>query len=102
VPQPTTTPTAPSTSADRQIERAKGLERERAALQEKISKNRDYLRLMSANDELDANQKRWLNTFYPLKERGDRRSEEEIEATRKVRKAARDEGRQSQDGGAPS
>lgn len=86
-PQPTTAPA--QTPAERQIERAMKLEQERSELQEKIGKNREYLRLMAANDELTADQKKWLDVFYPEKEKGERRSAEEIEATRKAREAAR-------------
>lgn len=87
-----TTPAAPDTPASRQIARAKGLERERAALMAKIGSNRDYLRLMAANDELTADERTWLLAFYPEKEKGERRSTEEVEATRKVKEAARKEG----------
>lgn len=88
MPQPTAAPV--QTSAERQIARAKDLEKQRAALQTSIGKNRDYLRLMDANDELDAEQSKWLKTFYPDKEKGSTRSEDEIKATREARKAARD------------
>lgn len=81
--------TAPQTSAQRQIERAKVLEKQRAELQTSIGKNRDYLRLMDANEELTADESAWLQKFYPEKERGSRRSEDEIKATREARKAAR-------------
>lgn len=80
---------APQTAADRQIARAKSLERERAELGERISANRDYLRLMDKNDELTAEQGEWLDAFYPVKEKGEQRSKEEIEATRKVKEEAR-------------
>lgn len=76
-------------AAQRQILRAHNLEKERAELQTKIGKNRDYLRLMDAGEELDTEQAAWLVTFYPEKEKGERRSAEEIEATRKAREAAR-------------
>ena len=95
MPQPSTNPTPASapahepTPAERQIERAKTLEKERATLMEKISANRTYLRLMASNDELSADQVKWLNVFYPEKERGERRSAADIEATRKAREAAR-------------
>lgn len=85
-PEATDTPTTP---ADRQIARAKGLERERADLMERIGKNRDYLRLMDANEELTADQAEWLDAFYPVKEKGEQRTKEEIEATRKAKEDAR-------------
>lgn len=91
MPQPTTTTTTPTTAAERQIARARQLERERSAVMSKISKNREYLRLMADNDELSAEQKRWLAVFYPDKERGEQRSKEQIEATRKAKEAARRE-----------
>ena len=91
-------PAAEQTPAQRQIHRAMTLERERAELQERIGKNRDYLRLMDANEELsttakvpgtDLTESQWLAAFYPEKEKGERRSADEIEATRKVKEAAR-------------
>lgn len=85
-PQPTT---APQSAAERQIARAKSLEKERAELMERIAANRDYLRLMDKNDELTDSQGEWLDTFYPQKEKGEQRSKEDIEATRKVREEAR-------------
>lgn len=92
MPQPTQNSPAPATAAERQIARAKELEAERATLMDKIGKNRDYLRLMEANDELTPEQGVWLETFYPTKERGEKRSKEDIEATRKARQEARKAG----------
>ena len=77
------------TAAERQIERAKALEKERSELQERITKNRDYLRLMDANEELTEEQGAWLDAFYPVKEKGERRTKEEIERTRKAKEEAR-------------
>lgn len=85
-PQPTA---APQTSAERQIERAKDLERQRFELMKAIGKNREYLRLMDANDELSEDEGAWLDTFYPNKERGEQRSAGEVEATRLAKEAAR-------------
>lgn len=82
-------PAEERTAAERQIVRAGDLERERASLMEKIGKNRDYLRLMDANEELTEEEGQWLETFYPTKEREIRRSKEDIEATRQARKEAR-------------
>lgn len=84
-------PTVPNTEteAEKQIARAKRLERERAELQDKISKNREYLRLMDANDALTGEQGDWLDKFYPLKEKGERRSKEDIDATRAAKTEAR-------------
>lgn len=89
---PTEAPTVEAvaqTAAERQIARAMKLEKERAELGERISANRDYLRLMDKNDELTEDQGEWLDAFYPVKEKGEQRSKEEIEATRKVKEAAR-------------
>lgn len=91
-PQPTAAPSADraaETSAQKQIRRAKELEKARGELQKKIGANRDFLRLMEANDELTEQEAAWLSVFYPLKEKGEQRSEEEIAATRKAREAAR-------------
>jgi len=86
-------PTVPNiegqSEAERQIARAKALEKERAELQGRITKNRDYLRLMDDNESLTAEQGKWLDGFYPLKEKGERRSKEDIEATRKLKSEAR-------------
>lgn len=87
-PQPAA-PAAPQTSADKQIVRANALERERADVMKRIASNREYLRLMADNDELTDEQEDWLEAFYPLKEKGERRSEEDIERTRKAKEAAR-------------
>ena len=81
--------TSGNSSAAKQITRALSLEKERAELMRRISDNRDYLRLMDRNEELDDDQADFLDTFYPEKERGERRSKEAIEATRKAREAAR-------------
>lgn len=83
------TSSAPVSAGARQIERAKQLEKERGVLQGKIAKNREYLRLMADNDELSAAEKKFVEVFYPEKEKGERRSDEEIEATKKAREAAR-------------
>lgn len=77
------------TAAERQIARAKDLERQRGDLMDLITANRDYLRLMDKNDELTDEQGDWLDVFYPLKEKGEQRSKSEIEATRKAREEAR-------------
>lgn len=76
-------------AAERQIARAGALERERSALQDRIGKNRDYLRLMDSNEELSQEQGDWLDAFYPEKEKGNQRGKDEIERTRKVKEAAR-------------
>ena len=95
-PQPTAAPAERTQSpAERQIARAKTLEKQRAELMKKISDNREYLRLMDRNDELTDTQAEWLDVFYPEKEKGERRSKEEVEATRKAREAARKDGNDS-------
>jgi serine protease inhibitor len=77
------------TSAERQIERAKHLESQRAEIMVQVAKNRDYLRLMDQNGELTEEQGVWLDAFYPLKERGARRSKDDIDATRRAKAEAR-------------
>ena len=89
-------PVAPGAVAElsepeKQIARAKQLEKERAALMQKIAANRDYLRLMHRNEALTEEQGDWLDEFYPLKEKSKRRSKEEVEATRKAKLAARED-----------
>lgn len=77
------------TPADRQIARAKELERRRGELMELITANRDYLRLMDKNEELTEEQGTWLDVFYPVKEKGEQRSKADVEATRKAKEEAR-------------
>lgn len=81
--------TAEDSPASRQIKRAMKLEKEISALRKSVNDNRDYLRLMDRNEELTEDQSEFLDTFYPEKEKGERRSAEEVEATRKAREAAR-------------
>jgi len=81
--------TAGDNAGARQIKRAIGLEADRATLMKQITDNRDYLRLMDRTDELDEDQQEFLDVFYPEKERGSRRDQSDIEATRKAREAAR-------------
>lgn len=89
---------AEQTAAERQIQRAKDLEKERYELGKRINSNREYLRLMDANEELQGQtvlngetveMGEWLDVFYPQKERGQKRSKDEIEATRKAKQEAR-------------
>ena len=77
------------TSAQKQIARAIRLERERSETMKKIAANREYLRLMEENEELADDEADWLDDFYPQKEKGQQRSEDEIERTRKAKAAAR-------------
>lgn len=83
------TPNTQDSPAERQIARAKSLEKDRAELQKKIDANRRYLRLMEQNDELTTAQADWLDDFYPVKEKGERRSRDDIERTRKAKEDAR-------------
>jgi hypothetical protein len=85
MPRVPTPPVADPTSAAFQIDRAKTLEKERAELQGRIGKNREFLRLMDENEALNDEQAEWLDTFYPSKEKGERRSKEDILATRKAK-----------------
>jgi hypothetical protein len=80
------------TPAARQIKRALKLEKEISALRKRVNDNRDYLRLMHRNDELTDDQVEFVEVFYPEKEKGERRSAEEVEATRRAREAARKNG----------
>lgn len=76
-------------TAEKQVMRALSLEQERGAIMKKIAANRTYLRLMEENEELTDEQADWLDDFYPQKEKGQTRSEDDIERTRKAKAAAR-------------
>lgn len=80
------------TPGSRQVARAIRLEGEISKVREHINDNRDYLRLMDKNEELNEAQSEFLDTFYPEKEKGERRPTEEVEATRRARAAARKNG----------
>lgn len=80
------------TPGARQILRALRLEREISELRQSVNDNRDYLRLMDRNDELSDDQAEFLDVFYPEKEKGQQRPQEEIEATRRARAFARKDG----------
>ncbi len=98
MPQPTAAPTRPGQGDDyvsRKIAQAKTLEKQRGELQEKIGANRRQLRDMAATGDLTTEQVAWLDAFYPEKERGERRSKDEIERTRKLREEARQDGADS-------
>lgn len=84
-------PAAPKdeTSAQRQIRRMGQLEKQRGDLMQLIAANRDYLRLMAQNEELTPAEEDLLDEFYPQKEKGLTRSDDEITRTRKVKAAAR-------------
>lgn len=103
-PQPTAAPASPAVTAmdeahktpedkrssgHRQIVRAVHLEKLRSDLMEQVTANRDYLRLMEKNGELNEAQTAFRKTFYPDKEKGESRDKDEIEATRKLRETAR-------------
>ena len=78
------------TGVEKQINRAVTLERERAGVAKKIGANREYLRLMEENEEItDDDELDWLEDFYPQKEKGQPRSEDDLERTRKAKAAAR-------------
>lgn len=77
------------TSPERQFIRAQDLERDRAELMKRIAANREYLRLMGANDELSDDLADWLADFYPEKEKGEKRNADEVERTRLAKAAAR-------------
>lgn len=92
-PQPTAAPAQhsnhPVGSPAWLVEQAKRLEKERADLMEKIGANRNLLRQLHKVDALDAEMREFVEKFYPEKEKGSNRSKDEIEATRKLREAAR-------------
>lgn len=77
------------TAGSRQVERAITLEREMSAARKRVNDNREFLRLMARNDELNEAQVEFVETFYPEKEKGERRAQEDIDATRRAREAAR-------------
>lgn len=83
--------------ATRQIERALRLEREISALRQSVNDNRDYLRLMDRNEELNDDQSEFLDVWYPEKEKGERRPPEEVEATRRAKALARKNGKDTDD-----
>lgn len=80
------------TPASRQIRRALRLEQELSKLRQSVNDNRDYLRLMDRNEELDEDQSEFLEVWYPEKEKGERRPPEEVEATRRAKSLARKNG----------
>jgi hypothetical protein len=87
--------TAGDSPAARQIARAIKLEQQMngdEGLRSKINDNRTYLRLMDRNEELDEDQAEFVDVFYAEKEKGERRTEEEAEATVRARKLARSNG----------
>lgn len=73
----------------RQVKRAMRLEGEVAKIRKQVDDNRKYLRLMDANEELSEAQADFLDVFYPEKEKGERRTTDQVEATRLARQAAR-------------
>lgn len=80
------------TPGSRQVKRAIRLEAQISKLREQVNDNRDYLRLMDRNEELSEAQAEFVDTFYPEKEKGERRPPEEVEATRRARAFARKNG----------
>lgn len=79
-------------TGSRQIKRALRLEREISALRQSVNDNRDYLRMMDRNEELNDDQSEFLDTWYPEKEKGERRPQDEVEATRRAKALARKNG----------
>lgn len=81
---------APKGSPSWLIAKARELEKQRAAILEKVGANRESLRNLDKQDALSEDEGEWLDVFYP--ERGDSdepRSKEENERTRKAREHAR-------------
>ena len=89
MPQATTPQNPAQAYAALLIEQAKELEAERSEVMERVTANRTQLRQMDTSGNLSDSQAAWLDVFYPEKEKGERRSKEEIEATRKAREEAR-------------
>jgi hypothetical protein len=88
-PQPAANNTEVGSVGARQIERAKRLEAERARIMKAIGANREFLRGLALNEELTPEQEDWVEDFYPTKEKGERRSAEEIERTKLAKAEAR-------------
>lgn len=76
------------TSAHRQYLRAHQLEAEKQRLQKAIGANREYLRLMDANEELPEELGAWLDDFYGTKSKGEARTADEIKRGREAREVA--------------
>ena len=76
----------------RQVRRAISLEKQISDIRERVNDNRTYLRLMDRNEELTEAQAEFVDTFYPEKEKGERRPKAETQATRRAREAARKNG----------
>jgi hypothetical protein len=94
MPQPAAAPASPEAghrpgSPEWLVAQARDLENQRAVLMKKIGKNRESLRNLDELDALSAEHQKFVREFYPLKEKGERRSKEDIERTRKAREAAR-------------
>lgn len=91
-PQPTT-PAAPTQHAKGSprwlVEQARHLEKERAALLERIDANRSALRNLMKADALEDDLKEFVNVFYPEKTKGTARSVDEVNATRELREKVR-------------
>ena len=95
MPQPKSTPavTVPKASelahgdsmVQEEITAAIELLRQQRDLQAEISANRDTLRLLDKRGKLSDQQGDWLDAFYPLKAKGERRSAEDIARTRQAR-----------------
>jgi len=71
------------------IQQAKDLEIQRGEILEKIGAVRSQLRNLKKLGALDADALKFVQVFYPEKERGETRSKEEVEKTRAAREAAR-------------
>lgn len=65
------------------------LEGERAAVMAEISVTRDMLRNLDKTNKLNDDQAEFIDVWFPEKERGQNRSRDDIEATRRAKLAAR-------------
>jgi len=73
------------------VHTAKELEFRRSRIMVEINANRTFLRMLDTAGALDENEGAWLDTFYPAKKKKQPRSEEEIAATKALKKVAREE-----------
>lgn len=71
-----------------EVNAAVALLKQQRDIQKQIGENRDTLRLLDKREKLSEQQGEWLDAFYPLKAKGERRSADEIAKTKAVRAAA--------------
>jgi hypothetical protein len=90
MPQPTTTQNeVVAGSPAWLIRQALRLEREKAELLAKVNANRNLLRSLNNVGALSEQERDFVETFYPIKEKGARANEDQIARTRELRARAR-------------